>query len=81
MPQTVLRPWEAKMKSKSDLEGGSGNGASIAPLEPGRPDVMPNPPGQAPGREKPMEESDEAQTEDDAEDGDVNSSMATRQKL
>lgn len=53
------------MKSKSDLEGGSGNGASIAPLEPGRPDVMPNPPEQAPEREDPMEEGDQAETEDD----------------
>lgn len=52
------------MKSKSELEGGSGNGASIAPLEPGRPDVMPNPPGHDPEREVPTEEGEKAETDD-----------------
>ena len=52
------------MQSKSDLEGGSGNGASIAPLEPGRPDVMPNPPAHDPAHEEPMEEGDEAETDE-----------------
>jgi hypothetical protein len=52
------------MKSKSELEGGSGNGASIAPLEPGRPDVMPNPPAHDPEREEPLEEGDKAETDD-----------------
>ena len=52
------------MKSKSELEGGSGNGASIAPLEPGRPDVMPNPPEHSSEREDLVEEGGEAETED-----------------
>lgn len=53
------------MKSKSDLEGGSGNGASIAPLEPGRPDVMPNPGEHPAERDKPGEGSGEMATEND----------------
>lgn len=68
------------MNSKSDLEGGSGTGASIAPLEPGRPDVMPNPPLDNPGPskegEKPMDDGDEALTEEDMGDVDVNNSVS-----
>lgn len=68
------------MNSKSELEGGSGNGASIAPLEPGRPDVMPNPPSEDPKAakegEQPLEDDDEALSEEDMGDVDVNNSVS-----
>jgi hypothetical protein len=68
------------MNSKSELEGGSGNGATIAPLEPGRPDVMPNPPSEDPGAskegEKPLDDGDEALSEEDMGDVDVNNSVS-----
>jgi hypothetical protein len=67
------------MNSKSELEGGSGNGASIAPLEPGRPDVMPNPPRE---NSKPLVEGDRplddegAAEEEDMGDVDINNSVS-----
>jgi hypothetical protein len=69
------------MNDKSELEGGSGNGASIAPLEPGRPDVMPNPPpGGKPEPtkegEKTSDADDEALVEEDMGDVDVNNSVS-----
>lgn len=68
------------MNDKSELEGGSGNGASIAPLEPGRPDVMPNPPGKDTGAsregEQSIDDGDEALSEEDMGDVDVNNSVS-----
>jgi hypothetical protein len=67
------------MNSKSELEGGSGNGASIAPLEPGRAAVMPNPPGE---NSKPLVEQDRsvddegAAEEEDMGDVDINNSVS-----
>lgn len=67
------------MKSKSELEGGSGNGASMAPLEPGRPDVMPNPPvenaDQSDESKTPVDD-DGASEEEDMEDVEVNNSVS-----
>ena len=68
------------MNSKSELEGGSGNGASIAPLEPGRPDVMPNPPGKEPAPAKegehPTKDDAQALSEEDMGDVEVNNSVS-----
>ncbi len=68
------------MKNKSDLPG-SGNGdRPLEPLEPGRPDVMPNPPEEGDARSKKDKQSsgqDEALTEEDMGDVDVNNLVST----
>jgi hypothetical protein len=70
---------EAQMKNKSDLPG-SGNGdRPLEPLEPGRPDVMPNPPDEGDVRsekDKSHSDTDEAFLEEDMGDVDVNNSVS-----
>jgi hypothetical protein len=61
------------MNSKSELEGGSGNGASIVPVEPASPNVLPNSPKES---GKPTEDGDERLNEEDLRDGTVNNSVS-----
>jgi hypothetical protein len=56
------------MNSKSELEGGSGNGASIVPVEPASPN-LPKEGG------KPTDDGDEGLNEDDLGEGEVNNSV------
>jgi hypothetical protein len=65
------------MNSKSELEGGSGNGATIA-QEPGKSEVMPNPGGVHDESIVDTEPSDddEALSEEDMGDVDVNNSVS-----
>ena len=61
------------MNSKSELEGGSGNGASIVPVEPASPKLIPNLPKEG---GKPKDDGDERLNEEDLRDGTVNNSVS-----
>jgi hypothetical protein len=73
---------EAQMNSESQMQGGSADaGNPIEPLEPGRPDIMPNPPlgdGGVPPNEGeiPLDPDDEAPVEEDMGDVEVNNSVS-----
>lgn len=71
------------MNNSAGIPGGTENAVdSIEPLEPGRPDVIPNPPpggdGLKPNEgEIPLESDDEAALEEDTSDVDANSEVST----
>jgi len=71
------------MNNSTGIPGGTENAVdAIEPLEPGRPDVIPNPP---PGRddlqpgegEIPLESDDEGALEEDTSDVDANNEVST----
>jgi hypothetical protein len=71
------------MNTSAGIPGGTENAVdSIEPLEPGRPDVIPNPPpgsddlGPIEG-EIPLESDDEAALEEDTSDVDANNEVST----
>jgi len=68
------------MNSKSELEGGSGNGASIATHDPARPGALPGTEDRnvqpSEESEKPADADDGALDEEDMGDVDVNNSVS-----
>lgn|GEM_PF-1023397 len=73
-------PMEVLVNNDMRMQGGSGADAPIEPLEPGRPDIMPNPPPDIPDGastegERPLD-PDGGMLEEDMDDVDVNNSVS-----